>query len=99
MKTDSDILFSKIRSVALKYGKAKQYKAWLKSTQPERDFHHVFGSSMSLKSTDWLAVMVTREDHVINQDNKDWLIHQIPIAIDNLLLYITEKGENEKNKT
>lgn len=86
--TDDLILFKRIRNVALSHQKHEKYKQWLKKRNPGKDFHHVFGSVIGRKSTDLLAVMVTREDHTLNQENKDWLIQQIPEAIDNLLTFI-----------
>ena len=86
--TDEQILFKRIRNVALKFGKNEAYKKWLKSRHPDKDFHHVFGSVFGRKSTDMLAVLVTREDHSANQNNTDWLIEQIPEAIENLIEYV-----------
>lgn len=86
--SDSRILFKRIRDVALRHGKSPKYKAWLKAKNQSKDFHHVLGSVFGRKSTDLLAVLVDREDHTVNQDNTDWLIEQIPEAIENLLEYV-----------
>jgi hypothetical protein len=90
MKSDEHILFSRIRSVALRYDKAPKFKAWLKKKNPNKDFHHVCASTMGRRSTDYLAVLVSREEHSKGQDDIGWLIDQLPEAINNLLQYVSE---------
>lgn len=91
MKTDSEILFSRIRNVALKKPhRSQKFIRFVKERAHAQglDFHHVFGSIGPLKSTDLLGVAVGREEHTRGEQDKDWLIRQMPQAIENLLEYV-----------
>ena len=88
---DGDILFRRIKNIALtKPHRSRTFKEFVKlrATSEGQDFHHVFGSVHSLKSTDLLGVAVTREAHSMYGRNRAWLIEQIPGAIENLLAYV-----------
>ncbi len=88
-KTDADILFSRIRNVAIKrHYKSKAFIEFVMSRHPGKTFHHVFGSVFNLKSTDLLGVPVVLKEHLEGEENRDWIIQQMPEAIDNLLLYV-----------
>ena len=95
--TDSELLFKRIRNVALSHGKSERYYKWLKDQDRSKEFHHVFTSTFGRKSTDYLGVLAVPEEHRLNQDNKDWLIEQMPGAIDNLLSYVAELESELKN--
>ena len=52
-KSDSRILYQRIKDVALKFGKSGQYEKWLKSQSPGKSWHHICGSVHGKKSTDY----------------------------------------------
>lgn len=100
MKSDGDILFTRIKNVAMQNPQRdEEFKAMVREQMPGSEFHHVFTSTFGLKSTDLLGVAVSTEEHYKNQTNRDWLIEQIPGAIKNLLMYVTKlKRENNNLK-
>ena len=97
MKSDSEILFSRIRNIALKKPyRSEKFKKFVKSRSgSDLDFHHAFGSVHGLKSTDLLGVAVGREEHSRGEMSKDWLIEQMPKAIENLIEYVKHLEEND----
>jgi len=87
--SDSDVLFYRIKNVALQNPQRdEEFKDLVREQIPGSEFHHVFTSTVGLKSTDLLGVAVRTEDHNENQTNRDWLIEKIPGAIRNLILYV-----------
>ena len=71
--------------------KSNKYIAWLK-TQPNnagKDPHHLIGSQGALKLTDYLIVMVTREEHERAERAKiAFFFDNLHIAINNLIYYV-----------
>jgi hypothetical protein len=99
--TDSEILFKRIKNIALMSPhRSETYRGFLRRKyNADFDFHHVFGSLGSLKSTDLLAVMVSREEHMKGELDRDWIIAQLPQAIKNLIdytIYLENKLQNKK---
>lgn len=87
---ESELLFKRFRRVAGKFGKSKKYEKWLKARHPGKSWHHVCGSYMSRKTTDYLSVMVDAVEHSERQDDRAWTIEQLPRAIENLIEYTME---------
>jgi len=104
-KNDDDIIFSRIRDIALKHAfRSERYKEFVRVQKYSNDvtFHHVFGSSTKLKSSDYLGVAVKFIPHLEGEENKNWIIEQMPEAIANLMKYADMlETENKilKNKT
>lgn len=96
-KGDARILFSRIKHVAqTQPHRSAKFKTWLRLNHREGDFHHVFGSVHGLKSTDLLAVIVPHKTHIEGEDSIDWLVSQVPQAVQNLIRYCVHlEGENE----
>lgn len=91
MKSDGDILFLRIKNVALQNPQRdEEFKDLVREQIPGSEFHHVFTSTVGMKSTDLLGVAVRPEDHNENQTNRDWLIEKIPGAIRNLIMYVNK---------
>lgn len=91
--TDCEMLFKRLRNVALTAPeRSERYKDWVRKLRPLPDtqIHHVFGSAMSLKSTDFLIVAVGGEEHALHQNDPDWCMKQMPDAIRNLIRYVVE---------
>jgi hypothetical protein len=89
LKSDGDILFLRIKNVALQNPQRdEEFKDLVREQIPGSEFHHVFTSTVGMKSTDLLGVAVRPEDHNENQTNRDWLIEKIPGAIRNLIMYV-----------
>ena len=85
---DSLILFRKIKDVALrKPVQSERFKNFVKNDRPDVEFHHVFGSVHGLKSSGYLGVAVSRQEHSIGQDDPAWLLSKVPESIGNLLKY------------
>jgi hypothetical protein len=90
-KTEADAIFNRIKNVAVKYGKSKKFIEFVMSRKVGRNseqFHHVFGSYTSKKTTDFLGVAVNGQEHLNQHGNREWLFECIPEAIDNLLAYV-----------
>lgn len=70
--------------------RCEEFKEYVKqhSLMYRPEFHHVFGSLGSLKSTDLLGVAVDPLTHREHQDDRIWVIEQLPKAIENLLMYV-----------
>ena len=88
MMNDFQILCYRLRNLSLTDPRrSEKYKEFLREKFPHADEpHHVFGSTIALKSTDFLAIMVTRAEHNEIQ-HKPVTIEQIVGAVDNLLEY------------
>ena len=87
--TDFQIFCFRLRNLALtKPYRSAKYKAWLKEKFPKADDpHHICGSVHGMKSSDLLAIMVTRKEHGEIQ-HKPVTIEQVVGAIQNLMLYV-----------
>lgn len=97
--TDSEILFRRIKDVAMtKPWRSSRFKDFVKkrSHLNSTEFHHVMGSLGSLKSTDLLGIAVDPKVHREKQNDRDWIIEQLPNAIANLLLYVEHLETNHK---
>ncbi len=98
---DSDILFKRIKNVALKFSgeRDKEFIEFVMKDRAGDTFHHVCSSVHGLKSTDLLGAAVNAEDHYKNQPERDWLIKWIPAAIENLIRYVIHlKVKNKELK-
>ena len=82
-------MFSRLKSVAqTRPYRSERFKAWLREKSSGKDLHHVFGSVHGMKSSDLLAVMVEHGEHMSGEDSIDWLVEQMPEAVENLLRYV-----------
>lgn len=89
--SDDEILFRRLKDVCMRSPvQSKRYKAWVMQEHPGKTFHHIFGSLGSLKSSGYMGVAVPFKEHSDNQDERRWLIEQLPQALDNLLRYVKE---------
>lgn len=84
---DDDILFRRIKDIALKFDQSPSYQRWLRDRVGSKDIHHCCASVHGRKSTNLLAVGVPHIEHIENQDNRDWLIEKLPEGIQNLIEY------------
>lgn len=91
MSPDERILYRQLRDVYLRYGKSPKYKAWLRKRYPDKELHHVFGSVHGRKSSDYGIVPVDPMEHRLKQNDVDWCFSQIPMAINLLLMYVSEQ--------
>lgn len=55
-------IFTKFR-YEMGFQRSKKYLVWLKEKYPNREPHHLLGSTIGKKYTDYLVVMLTREEH------------------------------------
>lgn len=94
MTAEERILFRQLRNVAGRYHKNQKYVAWLKKKYPDKEVHHVFGSFMSMKTSDLCTVPVDPKEHRLKQNDPDWCYNQIPQMFDLLLQFITEQTED-----
>lgn len=88
---DDEILFRRIKDVSMtKPHRSAQFKEFVKrrSFTYRPEFHHVMGSLGPLKSTDLLGVAVDPIEHREKQNDREWVIEQLPKAIENLLEYV-----------
>lgn len=90
MKTDLHLFLSRARSLiglTAPY-RSERYKKWLRA-RDERpvDFHHVLGSVHGMKSTDLMAITLTREEHQRVQ-NEPLSEYQFLGAVLNLMKYV-----------
>ena len=89
MKSDEQIILSHFRNLALtKPYRSERYKAWLKEKYPYADDgHHIFKSTIGMKSTDLLLIAVTRTEHNKIQHEPP-TIEQLLGAVSNLMEYV-----------
>ena len=71
-----------------KPARSRVMKVWFARRYPGMDPHHVFGSLGSLKSTDYAIIPVDRATHDAHQDDRGWLIDQLPLVFRVLFDYI-----------
>ena len=89
--SEEHMVFKRIRDIALrKPHRSTRYKNWLHSQgdNSNKDLHHLFGSTQSLKSTDLMLIAVTRERHNYLELNPHENHELIPECIHNLLQYV-----------
>jgi hypothetical protein len=99
--TDSEIIFRRTKDVALHNPyRSPDFIKFVKELNdtPRYNFHHVFGSLGSHKSTDLLGVAVEFEMHMNGHKDRAWIIEQMPTAIDNLIKYVIYLEEKLKHK-
>lgn len=69
--------------------KSSKFLEWMRSEHPGKEIHHLLGSQTGIKMTDFLAVALTREEHVRAEQNKSYyFVFYLPTAIKNLIKYI-----------
>ena len=92
---DKKILFTRCRN-EVNLSKSPRYIKWLKAKYPGREPHHLLGSTLGLKYTDHLIVMLTREEHKecepkigsSHYNKAEAFIKYLPQAINNLVSYV-----------
>lgn len=98
---DKKILFTRCRN-EVKPTKSARYIKWLKAKYPDREPHHLLGSTFGLKFTDHLIVMLTRDEHrecepkigTSAYNKAEAFIKYLPQAINNLIEYAEENNSN-----
>lgn len=84
------IALRRIRDVALiRPARSKKYKKWLRDKFPYCELHHVCGSVHGMKSSDYLLLPMTHEEHEQAQGESLNLDHIIR-AIRLLMMYAEE---------
>lgn len=99
-----DVLFKWLRNLALtKPVRMDKYRAWVKSRPCARcsdggpcDPHHVFGSAMSLKSSDEFTVPLCRKCHELIQDSPEWREKMMYGMVKTMAQYIRGKEERRE---
>jgi len=99
LKSDGEIIFWRLKNIALKFPQSASYQRWLRERVGNQDIHHCFKSVHGRKSTNLLSVGVDHLEHLENQHNNDWLIEKIPGAIENLLEYVLFLEERRKSES
>ncbi len=56
--------FIKFRN-ELGFEKSRRYLQWAKMQHPDKDLHHLLGSTVGRKFTDYLVVPITHEEHLL----------------------------------
>jgi hypothetical protein len=86
---DVEILFRRCKSEAMKRpARSRAVMMWFHQRYPGMDPHHVFGSLGSLKSSDYAIIPVDRPQHNLHQDDRGWLIDQLPLVFRVMFDYI-----------
>ena len=85
-----EILFRRCKHEAMKSpARSARCLEYFRSRYPGMDPHHVFGSLGSLKSSDYAIVPVDRVTHSLHQDDRGWLIDQLPLVLRFMMDYIS----------
>jgi hypothetical protein len=96
--SEERILFRRLRDMAVRNSvKSEEFKKFVRSQKEGSEFHHVFGSIGAKKSTDYLGVALTAEEHKKAHYDNDFLIELMPEAIENILKYV-QKLEKENRE-
>jgi hypothetical protein len=76
----------KMMRFRLNFCKSPKYIKWLKQKDKDKDFHHV----VSRKTTDYLGILITREEHQKRHSNMaKYFEEDLLVAIKNLIEYVT----------
>lgn len=71
------------------FEKSDKYLKWLKLDNPGKEPHHILGSTIGRKFTDYLIVMVDRPEHETAEKFKPYyFMIYLPKAINNLINYV-----------
>lgn len=88
-KTDFTILCTRLRDIAARnLHRSEAFKRWVKQRTGKDDFHHVFGSFGSLKTTDLAGIALTREEHTTAHATGTTPIEHVVGVFQNMLDYI-----------
>lgn len=89
MKTDIEILFTRLR-LELPIVRSKKFLSWAKESYPDKDLHHLLGSSMKEKYTDLLIAPLEHwKDHPQAHKNLAVAFEEfLPLALTVLSKYI-----------
>lgn len=86
--TEQKQLFGRFKH-NLTIDRAPKYLKWLREKYPNKEPHHLIGSQGKLKLTDYLVIMVTRNEHIDAEDAKiTYFFENLHRAIQNLIDYI-----------
>lgn len=82
-----EILFKQLRNLPPRH--SARFIKWLKGKYPNHECHHLLGSMGSLKLNDFLAVPVTREEHIKADANRiDFLSDNLAESLNLIFEYI-----------
>jgi hypothetical protein len=80
--------FVKLRHELL-FEKSNRFLLYMRLENPGLEVHHILGSAIGKKYTDYLVVMLTRKQHIEAEKHKPYYaIHYLPKAIQNLINYV-----------
>lgn len=69
--------------------KSKQYLNWVRKGFPSLELHHLFGSHTGSKTTDYMILPLTREEHQLAELMKsEFAIDNLHIALNILQTYV-----------
>lgn len=91
MKTDVEILFSRMRN-EINPVKSKKFMDWVKQQFPDKDLHHILGSYCGRKGTDLLIVPIEHFEHIekAHKNMVEYFERCLPISINLLVNYVNE---------
>jgi vacuolar-type H+-ATPase subunit C/Vma6 len=101
MKNDAEILFQRLKDVAIRNPyRSEKFKKFVKELNdtPHYDFHHVFESIGSIKSTDLLGVAEEHFRHLEAHNEREKIIALMPRAVENLIKYVIHLEQELKGK-
>jgi len=95
-RSDADVIFAKLKDIGMRYAdhRSSEFMQIVREESGRPQFHHLCGSYGPRKSTDFLGVGVTAEEHAKAEDSREYNLGKIPKAVENLIRYVI-KLENE----
>lgn len=98
-KAESKKILGKLRDIIPPY-KSSKYLIWVKSRFPDYEIHHILGSHLGRKNTDYLVVPLDPEVHrKIQKHYYKWILPHLNTATLLLSEYATELGLEVKTIT
>ena len=90
--------FTRYRNVA-GFQKSARFLEWAKHKYPGKDLHHIFGSFLGKKMTDYLVVPLEHRFHLqaVTGNEGKFFLTFLPDAVSILLEYLSEVHNKEHN--
>ena len=84
--------FTRLRAI-FGFEKDKDYLAWVKSIIPHYDCHHILGSFLGKKMTDYLVIPLSHKEHLEQAENHkaDYCIKHFNSSVELLKRYAKQK--------
>ena len=70
------------------YHRSQQYKDWFHNKYPDKDPHHPFGSSGSLKTSDYSCIPLSRIQHSNIDNEQNFAIDNLDFILQTMIEYI-----------